>query len=250
MSEVKQDRLVRESFITRILENLYNWLPFRKQNESINFVVGTEEKEVLSIKSNGEIFYVNNLNTGYLESLQDRLSKIGLTVVNTEQELLEFSVSENVSKYFYLENSGETYCAGLYYIIINASKGGAIEPKLLGQDLKAELTNYYTKEEVENYLKEYVAREVIPNVVTEENVESIVVKKIKEIISTDEDGNINVSLSGFVTIEEFNNRIGALEAWAGLADGESGVITTNELEAIIEIDLNNDGVITKQNTNI
>lgn len=243
MSEVKQDRLVRESFITRILDNLYNWLPFRKQNESINFVVGIEEKEVLSIKTNGEIFYVNNLNTGYLESLQDRLSKIGLTIGNTEQELLDFSVSDNVSKYFYLENSGETYCAGLYYIIINASKGGVIEPKLLGQDLKAELTNYYTKEEVENYLKEYVTHEEISNVVTEENVETIVVKKIKEIISTDENGNINVNLSGFVTIEEFNNRIGALEAWAGIADGESGAITVDDLEEITEIDLNNDGIV-------
>jgi hypothetical protein len=243
MSEVKQDRLVRESFITRILDNLYNWLPFRKQNESINFVVGTEEKEVLSIKSNGEIFYVNNLNTGYLESLQDRLSKIGLIIVNTEQELLDSSVSENVSKYFYLENSGETYCAGLYYIIINASKGGVIEPKLLGQDIKLELTNYYTKEEVENYLKEYVTHEEISNVVTEENVETIVVNKIKEIISTDENGNININLSGFVTIEEFNNRIGALEAWAGIADGESGAITVDDLEEITEIDLNNDGIV-------
>lgn len=243
MSEVKQDRLVRESFITRILENLYNWLPFRKQNESINFVVGTEEKEVLSIKSNGEIFYVNNLSTGNLESLQDRLSKIGLTIVNTEQELLESSISENVSKYFYLEKSGETYCAGLYHIIINASKGGAIEPKLLGQDLKAELTNYYTKEEVENYLKEYVTHEEISNVVTEENVESIVVTKIKEIISTDENGDINISLSGFVTIEEFNNRIGTLEAWAGIADGKSGAITVDDLEAITKIDLNNDGIV-------
>jgi hypothetical protein len=243
MSEVKQDRLVRESFITRILDNLYNWLPFRKQNENINFVVGTEEKEVLSIKSNGEIFYVNNLNTGYLESLQDRLSKIGLIIVNTEQELLDSSVSENVSKYFYLENSGETYCAGLYYIIINASKGGVIEPKLLGQDIKLELTNYYTKEEVENYLKEYVTHEEISNVVTEENVETIVVKKIKEIISTDENGNININLSGFVTIEEFNNRIGVLEAWAGIADGESGAITVDDLEEITEIDLNNDGIV-------
>jgi nitrogen regulatory protein PII len=243
MSEVKQDRLVRESFITRILENLYNWLPFRKQNESINFVVGTEEKEVLSIKSDGEIFYVNNLSTGNVESLQSRLSKIGLTIVNTEQELLESSVSENVSKYFYLEKSGETYCAGLYYIIINASKGGVIEPKLLGQDIKLELTNYYTKEEVENYLKEYVTHEEISNVVTEENVETIVVKKIKEIISTDENGDININLSGFVTIEEFNNRIGALEAWAGIADGESGAITVDDLEEITKIDLNNDGIV-------
>lgn len=243
MSEVKQDRLVRESFVTTILERLRDWLPFRKQNENINFVVGTEEKEVLSIKSNGEIFYVNNLNTGYLESLQDRLSKIGLTIGNAEQELLDFSVSENVSKYFYLENSGETYCAGLYYIIINASKGGIIEPKLLGQDIKLELTNYYTKEEVENYLKEYVTHEEISNVVTEENVETIVVKKIKEIISTDENGDININLSGFVTIEEFNNRIGALEAWAGIADGESGAITVDDLEEITEIDLNNDGIV-------
>ena len=50
MAEVqKQDRLVRESFVTRILENLRDWLPFRKNTEKVDFVIGEETKTVFSI---------------------------------------------------------------------------------------------------------------------------------------------------------------------------------------------------------
>lgn len=70
MAEVqKQDRLVRESFVTRILENLRDWLPFRKNTEKVDFVVGEEAKPVLSINYNGEIFYLNGNNISE-ESLQ------------------------------------------------------------------------------------------------------------------------------------------------------------------------------------
>ena len=133
-----QDRLVRESFVTRILENLKNWLPFRKTTEKIDFVVGEETKTVLSINYNGEIFYLNGNNISE-ESLQTKLNKIGLTIINDETEFNSICTKANLGKYVYLENSGENYSSGLYNIILNANNHGNIEPKLLSQDIKNEL---------------------------------------------------------------------------------------------------------------
>lgn len=238
MSEVKQDRLVRESFITRILENLKNWMPFRKTTEKIDFVVGSEEKKVLTLQANGELLLITDLTNNTVESLQNKLSKIGLTFVDNEEEFTQFISNENVGKYVYLNTSSETYTAGLYYIIINASNHGNIEPKLLGQDIKTELTNYYKKEEVDNYLLNYVKKEELT-----EDIEGIVIKQINEIISTDEDGNVSINLEGYVTIEEFNNRISIIEDWAGITDSKSGAITIDEIEQITQLDLDNNGKI-------
>jgi len=238
MSEVKQDRLVRESFITRILENLKNWMPFRKTTEKIDFVVGSEEKKVLTLQANGELLLITDLTNNTVESLQSKLSKIGLTFVDNEEEFTQFIIDENVGKYVYLNVSTEIYPAGLYYVIINASNHGNIEPRLLGQDIKTELTNYYTKEEVDNYLLNYVKKEELT-----EDIEGIVIKQINEIISTDEDGNVSINLEGYVTIEEFNNRISIIEDWAGITDSKSGAITIDEIEQITQLDLDNNGKI-------
>lgn len=244
MAEVqKQDRLVRESFVTRILENLRDWLPFRKNNEKIDFVVGEETKPVLSINYNGEIFYLNGNNISE-ESLQTTLNKIGLTIINDETEFNDICTKSNLGKYIYLENSGENYSSGLYNIILNANNHGNIEPKLLSQDIKNELINYYDKEEINSYFKNYVSKAEIGTIVTEENVQEIVVKKLEEIIKTDEDGNISVNLNGYVTIDEFKSRIDIIENWMGMnPEEESGAISITDLEAITQIDINNDSKI-------
>lgn len=244
MAEVqKQDRLVRESFVTRILENLRDWLPFRKNTEKIDFVVGEETKTVLSINYNGEIFYLNGNNISE-ESLQTKLNKIGLTIINDETEFSSICTKTNLGKYIYLENSGENYSAGLYNIILNANNHGNIEPKLLSQDIKNELNNYYNKEEIDSYFKNYVSKVEIETYVTEENVQEIIVKKLEEIIKTDEDGNITIKLDGYVTIDEFNSRIDIIENWMGMnPDEESGAISLSDLETITQIDINNDSKI-------
>lgn len=249
MAEVqKQDRLVRESFVTRILENLLNWLPFIKNTEKIDFVVGEEAKQVFSITANGEIFYIAEPNTTTLESLQTRLNKVGLQVIETEIEFENLCNNTNIGKLIYLNNSGESYVSGLYSIILDASNHGKIEPKLLSQDIKNELTNYYDKGEIDKYFDDYVSKSDIGTIVTEENVQAIVVKEIKEIIKTDEDGNISVNLDGYVTIGEYNERIGIIENWMGMhPDKESGAISVIDLENITKIDLNNDK---KNRTNI
>lgn len=241
MAEVqKQDRLVRESFVARILENLRDWLPFKKETETINFVVGEETKTVLSINYNGEIFYLNGNNISE-ESLQTSLNKIGLTIINDEKEFNSICTKPNLGKYIYLEKSGENYSSGLYNIILNANNHGNIEPKLLSQDIKNELTNFYTKEEVNSYLNNYVSKAEIGTIVTEENVQEIVVKKLEEIIKTDEDGNISIKLDGYVTIDDFNSRIDIIENWMGMnMDEESGAISTQDLEIIIQTDINKD----------
>lgn len=242
MAEVqKQDRLVRESFVTTILERLRDWLPFRKNNEKLDFVVGEETKTVFSIASNGEIFYIAEPNSTTQESLQTQLNKIGLTIINDETEFNSICTKSNLGKYIYLEKSGENYSSGLYTIVLNANNHGNIEPKLLSQDIKNELTKFYTKEEVNGYLDNYVSKSEIGTIVTEENVEKIIVQKLEEIIKTDDDGNISIKLDGYVTIGDYNERIGIIENWMGMnPDEESGAISTEDLEEIMEIDINND----------
>lgn len=245
MAEVqKQDRLVRESFVTRILENLRNWLPFIKNTEKIDFVVGEEAKQVFSIAANGEIFYIAEPNTTTLESLQSKLNKVGLQVIETETEFENLCNNANIGKLVYLNNSGENYVAGLYSIILDASNRGKIEPKILSQDIKNELNNYYNKEEINSYFKNYVSKAEIESFVTEENVQEIIVKKLEEIIKTDEDGNISIKLDGYVTIDEFNSRIDIIENWMGMnPEEESGAISLSDLETITQIDINNDSKI-------
>lgn len=244
MAEVqKQDRLVRESFVTRILENLRDWLPFRKNTEKVDFVVGEETKTVFSIAANGEIFYIAEPETTTLESLQNRLNKIGLQIIESELEFNNLCNDKNLGKLVFLNTTGELYCSGLYSIVLDANKN-KIEPKLLSQDIKNELTNFYTKEEVNSYLNNYVSKAELETFVTEENVQEIVVKKLEEIIKTDEDGNISINLDDYITIEEFNSRIDIIENWMGMnPEEESGAISITDLETITQIDINNDSKI-------
>lgn len=244
MAEVqKQDRLVRESFVTRILENLRDWLPFRKNTETVDFVVGEETKTVFSITANGEIFYIAEPESTTLESLQNRLNKIGLQIIETELEFNNLCNDKNLGKLVFLNTTGELYCSGLYSIVLDANKN-KIEPKLLSQDIKNELTNFYTKEEVNSYLNNYVSKAELETFVTEENVQEIVIREINEIIKTDENGNISINLEGYVTVDEFNSRIDIIENWMGMnPEEESGAISITDLETITQIDINNDSKI-------
>lgn len=244
MAEVqKQDRLVRESFVTRILENLRDWLPFRKNTEKVDFVIGEETKTVFSIATNGEIFYIAEPNTTTLESLQNRLNKIGLQIIETELEFNNLCNDKNLGKLVFLNTTGELYCSGLYSIVLDANKN-KIEPKLLSQDIKNELTNFYTKDEVNSYLNNYVSKAELETFVTEENVQEIVIREINEIIKTDENGNISINLEGYVTVDEFNSRIDIIENWMGMnPEEESGAISIADLEEITQIDINNDSKI-------
>ena len=244
MAEVqKQDRLVRESFVTRILENLRDWLPFRKNTEKVDFVIGEETKTVFSITANGEIFYIAEPESTTLESLQNRLNKVGLQIIETELEFNNLCNDKNLGKLVFLNTTGELYCSGLYSIVLDANKN-KIKPKLLSQDIKNELTNFYTKEEVNSYLNNYVSKAELETFVTEENVQEIVVKKLEEIIKTDENGNISINLDNYITIEEFNSRIDIIENWMGMnPEEESGAISITDLETITQIDIHNDSKI-------
>ena len=238
MSEVKQDRLVRESFIERILENLKNWLPFRKQNEKIDFVVGEENKEALSIYANGDIHIITDLQNNTVESLQDKLSKIGLTICSTETEFTSIIDKQHIGKFVYLEESGETYKAGLYNFIKNLSDRGNCLPYYIGVDIKEDLKNYYTKTEVDLYVSKYIDDLEIP---TSENIEKIIISKINEKIKVDENGNISINLDNYALKEEFEkleNRVTDLEDWK-----DEEPISLKQIEFVTNIDLNNDGKI-------
>lgn len=244
MAEVQnQDRLVRESFVTTILGRLRDWLPFKKYTQGVDFVVGEESKTVFSITSNGEIFYIAEPNSTTLESLQNRLNKVGLQIIETESEFNNLCNNNNLGKLVFLNTTGDAYCAGLYSIMLDANKN-KIEPKLLSQDIKNELSNYYNKKEIDDYFDKYVSKSEIGTIVTEKNVQEIVVKKLEEIIKTDEDGNISVNLDGYVTIGAYNERIGVIENWMGMNPEEaSGAISVEDLETITKIDINTDGKI-------
>lgn len=241
MAEVQnQDRLVRESFVTTILGRLRDWLPFKKYTQRVDFVVGEESKTVFSITTNGEIFYIAEPNTTTFESLQNRLNKVGLQVIETESEFNNLCNNNNLGKLVFLNTTGDTYCGGLYSIMLDANKN-KIEPKLLSQDIKNELSNYYDKEEIDNYFKNYISRSEIGTIITEDNVQQIIVKKLEEIIKANEDGSISIKLDGYLTIDEFNKRIDIIENWMGMNPEEkSGAISIEDLEEITQININND----------
>ena len=238
MSEVKQDRLVRESFIERILENLKNWLPFRKQNEKIDFVVGEENKEAISIYANGEIHIITDLQNNTVESLQEKLDKIGLTVCKTEDDFIALINKQNIGKFVYLEESGESYNAGLYSFIKNLSDRGNCLPYFIGLDIKEDLKNYYTKEETNTYISNYISSLNIP---TTDNIEQIIINKINEKIKIDDNGNILINLDNYTLKEDFEKleiRVADLEDWK-----DEEPISLIQIEHLTQIDLNGDGNI-------
>jgi uncharacterized protein YbcV (DUF1398 family) len=178
MAEVqKQDRLVRESFVTRILERLRDWLPVTKNNTTVNFITpGEETKNAISIYANGEIHIITDLQNNTVESLQSRLSTIGLTVCKNETEFLQLISKQNIGKFVYLEEGAETYKAGLYSFLKNLSDRGECLPYYIGIDIKEDLKKYYTKEECNAYIENYITNLKIP---TDKTIEQVVIEQIK-----------------------------------------------------------------------
>jgi polyhydroxyalkanoate synthesis regulator phasin len=240
MAEVqKQDRLVRESFVTTILERLRDWLPFTKNNTTVNFITpGEETKNAISIYANGEIHIITDLQNNTVESLQSRLSTIGLTVCKNETEFSQLISKQNIGKFVYLEEGSETYKAGLYGFIKNLSDRGECFPYYIGIDIKEDLKQYYTKEECNAYIDNYISSLKIP---TDETIEQVVIEQIKEIIKIEENGDISVNLGNYALKEEFEKlekRVGLLEDWK-----DEEPISLAQIEDITQIDLNGDGEI-------
>lgn len=239
---MKQDKIVTTSYINTILTKLYEWMPFKRRNGgviqndtnittneneialgsynmsdsntilSIGIGNNIDKKNAIKICKNGEIFIVTNPLNGKVESLQEVLDKNGVSICDDYEEMISYINESYIGKCFYLKSESvyndNSYEEGLY--IISFSSDG-IKPIKIGDSIKKELSNYYTKSEVNEILKNIIAGDFADIYYSKDDIDSML-------------SNINDRLDG---VEEFIEE----------------PIAIKDLEMITKIDLNNDGKI-------
>lgn len=197
MAEVQQNRLVSESFVKRILENLHVWLPFRKkQNGSIvqidkngnttNITSNENEialgqynltdsntilsigigdkisrKNAVKITKDGNIYIVTNFKNQKVESLQESLDRKGVEICNSYEEMLPYISQSYIGKCLYLPKpvmyESKTFEEGLYIVSLSTQDQNNIKLFKIGDSLQSDLSNYYTKDEVDEIVKNIAA---------------------------------------------------------------------------------------------
>ena len=252
-----KQKLATVGYVEAILHKLQDWMPFKRKNGGIlqdskdangeqtlqttktntgeialgkynksdietllSVGIGSREerKNAISIKQNGEVFIITDITTGKISSLQNALNQKGVTFCNTSEEFKNFYNEESLGKLLYLLESDDTYTAGLYVIGIQ-SNGGNIVPFKSGSDIKVDLSNYYTKEEVRDLINEIQAGNIdLANYYTIAQVDAKIDK-------------INSDISGL------SARVDTIEDWI------DEPISNNDLELIIGKDLDNNGKI-------
>ena len=256
MEEItNKQKLATVSYVEAILRKLQDWMPFKRKNGGIlqdskdengeqtlqttnsgEIALGKynkseidtllsvgigrreERKNAISFKNNGEIFIITDITTGKVSSLQNALNQKGVTFCNTSEEFENFYNEESLGKLLYLKESDDTYTAGLYVIGIQ-SNGGNIVPFKSGSDIKVDLSNYYTKEEVNVLIDKINSGDIdLTNYYTISEIDT----KINKI-------NLDIS--------ELTVRVDNIENWI------DEPISNNDLELIIGQDLDNNGKI-------
>ena len=256
MSETNKQKLATVGYVEAILRKLQDWMPFKRKNGGIfqdskdengeqtlqttntgeialgkynesdaetllSIGIGSrvgsreERKNAISIKKNGEIFIITNIQNYKVESLQSILDKKGVTILNDESELDEYKTFENLGRMFYINNE-----FGALYVISYKTPSGYDAFKI-GDSIETDLSNYYTKEEV---------------------------NKLIDAINAGD-----IDLTNYYTILEVDEKIGALQEQIDNVDGRLNFvediietpISTEDLESIIGLDINNDGKIGK-----
>lgn len=255
-----KQKLATVGYVEAILHKLQDWMPFKRKNGGIlqdskdengeqtlqttttntgeialgkynisddetllSIGIGSREerKNAISIKKNGEIFIITNIQNYKVESLQSILDKKGVTILNDESELDEYKTFENLGRMFYINNE-----FGALYVISYKTPSGYDAFKI-GDSIETDLSNYYTKEEV--YTKE----------------------QVRALIDEIKAGNVD--LANYYTILEVDEKVEALQEQIDNIDGRLTVveyvietpISTEDLESIIGLDINNDGKIGK-----
>jgi len=243
------EKIATVSYVEAMFKRLSDWMPFTRKNGGIMQNNGTlettntdevalgkynkseldtllsigigrreERKNAISFKNNGEIFIITDITTGKVSSLQNALNQKGVTFCNTSDEFEEFYNEESLGKLLYLLESDDMYTAGLYVIGIQ-SNGGNIVAFKSGSDVKVDLSNYYTKEEVNALIDKINSGDIdLTNYYTMSEVDT----KINKI-------NLDIS--------ELTVRVDNIEDWI------DEPITNNDLELIIGKDLDNNGHI-------
>ena len=252
-----KQKLATVGYVEAILHKLQDWMPFKRKNGGIlqdsrdedneqtlqtknageialgkynksdvemllSIGIGSREerKNAISIKKNGEIFIITDIATGKVSSLQNALNQKGVTFCNTSEDFEKFYNEESLGKLLYLLESDDTYTAGLYVIGIQ-SNGGNIVPFKSGSDIKVDLSNYYTKEEVNVLIDKINSGDIdLTNYYTIAQVDAKIDK-------------INSDISGLST------RVDTIEDWIDTP------ISNDDLELIIGKDLDNNGKIGK-----
>ena len=257
-----KQKLATVGYVEAILHKLQDWMPFKRKNGGIlqdskdengeqtlqttntgeialgkynksdaetllSIGIGSsigsreERKNAISIKKNGEIFIITNIQNYKVESLQSILDKKGVTILNDESELDEYKTFENIGRMFYINNE-----FGALYVISYKTPSGYDAFKI-GDSIETDLSNYYTKEQV--YTKE----------------------EVNKLIDAINAGDID--LANYYTILEVDEKVEALQEQIDNIDGRLNFvedvietpISTEDLESIIGLDINNDGKIGK-----
>ena len=252
MSETNKQKLATVGYVEAILRKLQDWMPFKRKNGGIfqdskdengeqtlqttnkgeialgkynkseldtllSIGIGSREerKNAISFKNNGEIFIITDIKNYKVESLQHILDTKGVTILSDESELAEYKTSENLGRMFYINNE-----SGALYVISYKTPSGYDAFKI-GDSIETDLSNYYTKAEVNALIDSIHAGEIdLTNYYTISQVD----EKIENI-----QGQIN----------NIGDRLTSVE------DVIETPITTEDLETIIGIDVNNDGKIGK-----
>lgn len=145
-----QDRLVKVSFIKGILDQIYKWSPFKKNNiggivqtdangNTTNIVsnpgeiaighynqssngtimsvgMGTsneDRKNALEVKDNGLIYIVTDIKTKSISSLQETLEKKGTIICESYKNMMEYVANDKVGSLLYLTHE-DFYNDSLY----------------------------------------------------------------------------------------------------------------------------------------
>ena len=247
-----KQKLATVGYVEAILHKLQDWMPFKRKNGGIlqdsrdenneqtlqttntgeialgkyntsdietllSIGIGSREerKNAISFKKNGEIFIITDIQNYKVESLQRILDKKGVTILNNESELDEYKTFENLGRMFYINNE-----FGALYVISYKTPSGYDAFKI-GDSIETDLSNYYTKKEVDDLLDGITAGEIdLTNYYTISQVD----EKIENI-----QGQIN----------NIGDRLTSVE------DVIETPISTEDLETIIGSDINNDGKIGK-----
>jgi hypothetical protein len=179
--------------------------------------IGAEEnrKNAIQVNIDGEIFIITDIKTGSIESLQTIIQRNSISICLSYDEMLEYCVLDLVSKLLYLRNDSlyndVEYKSGLYMVCLDAQTNAPVIVNI-GSSVEADLSNYYTKEEINQIIDKVNAGEVTLLDYYNKNEIDTTVKKIEDRLDT---------------IEDFIEN----------------PIQTKELEIITQIDLDNDNKI-------
>lgn len=249
---INQQKVATVGYVETILHKLQDWMPFKRKNGGIlqdsrdengeqtlqttntgEIALGSynisdaetllsvgigqreERKNAISVKQNGEIFIITDIENYKVESLQHILDTKGVTIISYESELDEYKTSENLGRMFYVNSEN----GGLYVISYKTPSG--YDAFKIGDSLETDLSNYYTKDEVNKLIDSITAGDIdLTNYYTIFEVDEKI-EKLQE------------------QIDDIDDRLTYVE------DVIETPISTEDLETIIGLDVNNDGKIGK-----